>query len=89
MLPVVAGVAATTRRIMAYSVVLAAVSLLLIPAADMGPLYAVAAVVLGAGFVVGSWRLHHRPSAAMQLFRFSNIYLTLLFAAVAVDVFTR
>ena len=89
MLPVVAGVPATTRKIMAYSVVLAAVSLLLIPAAGMGPLYGIAAVVLGAGFVVGSWRLHRRPSAAMQLFRFSNVYLTLLFAAMAVDVFAR
>ena len=57
MLPVVADVVVVARRIVAYSWVMVAVSLLLWPVAGTGPVYAVSAVVLGAGFLVEAHRL--------------------------------
>ena len=57
MLPVVADVVVVARRIVVYSWVMVAVSLLLWPVAGTGPVYAVSAVVLGAGFLVEAHRL--------------------------------
>jgi heme O synthase-like polyprenyltransferase len=47
--------------------------------------------LLGALFVAGAVRLQHNPTPAraMALFRFSIIYLALLFAAVALDALVR
>ncbi len=87
MLPVVAGVEHTVRQILLYSVQLVAVTLLLYPAAPMGLTYLIAAIALGLVLVAGAWRLRRRPDRAMVFFRFSNVYLTLLFAAIALDVF--
>jgi heme o synthase len=91
MLPVVAGVEATTRSIVVYSVALVTCSIVLWPVARTGPLYVVAAVALGALFLVRAWNLRARrsPRAAMGLFRFSIAYLALLFGAVAVDTIVR
>ncbi len=86
MLPVVAGVGHTTRQIVLYSLQLVGVTLLLYPAAPMGWPYVAAAVGLGGLLVAGAWRLRSRPELAMSFFRFTNVYLTLLFAAVALDV---
>jgi protoheme IX farnesyltransferase len=87
MLPVVAGRGATTRQIVVYSVVLTAVSLLLWPVARTGLLYPAFALALGAIFVAGAVRLRARPTsaAAMSLFRYSIVYLAVLFGIVAVD----
>ena len=52
MLPVVRGEAETARQIVIYTLLLVAVSLLLFPAAGMGLIYLVAALGLGALFVV-------------------------------------
>jgi protoheme IX farnesyltransferase len=92
MLPVVRGEAETARQIVIYTLLLVAVSLLLLPAARMGWIYLVAAVGLGAVFVVYALRIHRDASsgrAAISLFRFSISYLTLLFAAVAADTLLR
>jgi protoheme IX farnesyltransferase len=92
MLPVVRGEAETARQIVIYTILLVVVSLLLFPAAQMGLIYLVAAVVLGAGFVWSSVRVLRDTSdgrAAIRLFRFSISYLTLLFAAVAADALVR
>jgi len=91
MLPVVAGEAVTVRQILVYSVVLVATSLLLIPIGHVGLLYAVAAVILGAWFVLGALRLRSQPTTprAVALFHLSIAYLALLFAAVGVDVLIR
>ncbi len=89
MLPVVEGPEKTARHILLYSAVLALVTLLLYPAAPMGEIYLVAAAVLGVLLIAGAWRLRSRPDTAMSLFRFSNVYLTLLFAAIAVDALVR
>ncbi len=85
MLPVVAGEAHTIRQILLYSLQLVGVTLLLYPAAPMGWPYLAAAAVLGLLLVAGAWRLRGHPERAMVFFRFTNVYLTLLFAAVAVD----
>ncbi|MGZ8636000.1 MAG: heme o synthase [Actinomycetota bacterium] len=87
MLPVVRGPQETRRRILRYSLVLVAASLLLIPVGGMGPLYAATAAGLGGWFVWRALRLFRdaTPGEPMRLFRFSIAYLTLLFASVAVD----
>jgi protoheme IX farnesyltransferase len=88
MMPVVRGEAETARQIVIYSMLLVAVSLLLFPAAGMGLIYLVAALVLGGAFVwyaLRLWRDVSNGRAAIGLFRYSISYLTLLFAAVAAD----
>ena len=53
----------------------------------LGPLYTVAAALLGAYFVVPRWRLRRDASRrnAVVLFHYSLAYLALLFVAAAVD----
>jgi heme o synthase len=101
MLPVVADVDVVARRIVVYSWVMVAVSLLLWPVAQTGPVYAVSAVVLGAGFLLEAHGLLARARKAsagasadglslaaiapMRLFHGSITYLTLLFVAIALD----
>lgn len=86
MLPVVAGTARTVRSIVRYSVLVAAASLLLQPVADVGWVYTVLAAVLGAALIAAAASLYSKPDRAMRLFGLSNVYLTLLFGAVAIDV---
>jgi protoheme IX farnesyltransferase len=87
MLPVVRGPEETRRQILLYSLVLFAVSLLLLPLGHLGPVYGATAVVLGGWFVWRALRLWRSLSAAepIRLFRYSIVYLAVLFAAVAVD----
>lgn len=86
MLPVVAGVEATTRRMLLYTGLMVGVSLLLVPLAGMGWTYLVAALLLGAWFVFETWRVYRDPGRAMKLFTTSTVYLSALFAAVMLDV---
>jgi heme o synthase len=85
MLPVVAGVEATTRRMLLYTALVVAVSLLLVPLGPMSWIYLVAALALGVWFLWDTWRVHRDPSRAMALFMTSNLYLAALFAAVMLD----
>jgi heme o synthase len=87
MLPVVRGAGETRRQILLYSLVLFGTSLLLVPFGRMGAVYAAAAIVLGGWFVMRALRLWRSasPVDSMRLFRFSILYLALLFGAVAVD----
>jgi len=87
MLPVVASFDETARRIVAYTVVLWAVSLTFWPLGHMGLVYLAAALGLGATFTAKAVQLarSHAPETAMRLFKFSITYITLLFAAMAVD----
>ena len=92
MLPVVRGVPETARQIALYSVLLVAISLVFFAVARMGPVYLVAAVVLGALFLWRAFTLWRRAASpdgslaqAIRLYRYSITYLTLLFAAIAVD----
>jgi len=96
MLPLVASPVRTTREILLYSVALVAATLVLVPVAHMGWLYLGAAIALGAVFVGMAfrlWRLARNDRAttkeAMRLFGYSITYLTLLFCAMAGDVFVQ
>jgi protoheme IX farnesyltransferase len=92
MLPVVRGVAETSRQIGLYSILLVAISLVFFAVARMGWIYLVAAVVLGALFLRQAWILWRQGSSperstaqAIRLYHYSISYLSLLFLAVAVD----
>jgi protoheme IX farnesyltransferase len=91
MLPVVASLRSTSIRILAYTAVVWALTLVFAPVADMGPTYWVAAVVLGAVFMAFAVRLYldPTPKRAMRLFSWSISYVTLLFGAMALDVLVR
>jgi len=91
MLPSVTTVRATGVQIVAYAVVVWVLTLVLIPVASLGLLYGLAALVLGAVFTWLSVRVltTGSPTVAMRLFTYSITYVTLLFAAMAVDVLVR
>jgi protoheme IX farnesyltransferase len=96
MLPVVAGARATRRQIALYTVLLVLVSLAPWALGLAGPIYGLAAAALGTGFLAGAWqvladrqdergRSLTRDAPAKRLFRYSLLYLAVLFAAVAID----
>jgi heme o synthase len=88
MLPVTKGVEVTSVHIVAYAGLTVFASFVLIPLADMGPLYAVPALVLGVWFFGEAWKTFRRPESAMTLFVRSTYYLALLFGAVGADALT-
>jgi protoheme IX farnesyltransferase len=93
MLPVVKDAEGVAKQIVAYSWVMVATSLLLWPVAGTGVLYPFVAALLGAGFLVEAhlmWQRARRSDELtdvrpMRLFHWSNLYLSLLFVAVALD----
>jgi len=87
MLPVVADARATGRRIVAYTVLLWALSLVFTPVAGMGWIYTVAAAGLGAAFLFFALQVLHESTVrnAMRLFGWSITYVSLLFSAMALD----
>ena len=91
MLPVVSGWERTVHDIVLYGILLVGTTLLLVPVAEMGPLYVAAALILGVLFVGRALQLKRRPSPAlaMSVFRLSIAYLALLFLAVALDTVVR
>jgi protoheme IX farnesyltransferase len=88
MLPVVdTSLAMTCRMVLLYTLALIPVSLLAVPAAVSGGLYAVAALLLGGAFFVYGvrfWRSRSRGDAR-KLFFASIIYLPLLLGAMMID----
>ena len=91
MMPTVVGFTRTARQIVVYTVLLWAASLIFYPVARMGDVYLVAAILLGAIFLWQAVQLlrDRTPERAMRLFGYSISYLTLLFAAMAVDQLLR
>lgn len=89
MLPVVVGVEATARKMLLYTGLMVAVTLLLVPVESMGWIYLAAAVGLGAWFLWDTWRVYRNPDLAMHLFTTSTVYLAALFGAVTLDVLIR
>jgi protoheme IX farnesyltransferase len=85
MLPGTRGESETRRQILLYSIALVAFTVLV--GIWLGPLYTVAAALLGAYFVLLAWRLRREGSRrdAVVLFHYSLAYLALLFVAAAVD----
>ena len=98
MLPVVSGARATRRQVMFYTVALVAVSLLPWAMQRTGAVYGVAALALGAGFLAHAWRVLRdaqdaagisltQDAPARAAFKFSIVYLFVLFAGFIVDHF--
>ncbi|MDP9419948.1 MAG: heme o synthase [Actinomycetota bacterium] len=87
MLPAVASLHTTAVRILRYSLMLWALTVVFAPVAGMGPLYLAASVVLGAVFTWYALQLLQAPSPerAMRLFTWSITYISLLFGAMALD----
>lgn len=87
MLPVTHGEHETRRRILLYSLLLVAVTLLMVPAGVVGLIYGVTAAILGGWFVIQALRMFREGTArlAWPLFKYSNYYLVALLLAMAVD----
>jgi protoheme IX farnesyltransferase len=87
MLPSVVDLRTVTRRIVAYTLLLWALTIVFGPVADMGAIYLVSAIVLGAVFLGYALRVAKDPQVgpAMALFGWSITYIVLLFGAMAVD----
>lgn len=87
MLPVVAGEVETRWQILVYSALMVALTGLLTVIGAMGWVYLVAAALLGAVFMRyawNTWRRGDQPSI-WGLYKYSLLYLALLFAAMALD----
>jgi heme o synthase len=91
MLPAVETLKVTSDRILAYTVVLWLATLVLIPVAHTGLLYAITAFVAGALFVWFAAELRRlpTPAMAMRVFGYSITYVTVLFTALAADTLVR
>ncbi len=87
MLPVVHGIELTTRRIAAYATITVALTFAMTLTDYVGRPYALSVLVLGALFVTRAFALVREPTPqrAIQFFGWSNVYLMLVFVAVAVD----
>ncbi len=87
MLPSVASLRTTAIRIIGYTLLLWALTIVFWPVAEMGWIYGVAATVLGAVFTWFAVALFREQTtkSAMRLFGWSITYVTLLFGAMALD----
>jgi len=87
MLPVVRGNDMTVRQIAGYAMITVALTLSLILTGWVGLIYAISAAVLGTMFVLQALALRRDPTPkrSIRFFGFSNVYLMLVFVAVAVD----
>jgi protoheme IX farnesyltransferase len=91
MLPAVVPLTDAVRQMVGYTVALVVSSLVLVPVADLGAIYAVAALVAGAIFLAATVWLGRvaTPQASMRVFGYSITYVTVLFGAITVDVLVR
>lgn len=87
MLPVTHGEHVTKVHILIYTIILMIFSIFPFVSGMSGILYLISAVGLGAGFMAWSSLLMFRPkpSTAMDTFRYSILYLALLYLALLVD----
>ena len=91
MLPSVRSLEVTANRIIRYTIIQVALTVIFAPVADMGLLYLVSAIVLGVVFTAYTFvvRKELTERSAMRLFSFSITYITLLFGAITLDVVIR
>lgn len=92
MLPVVAGEVTTRRQIWAYTAIMAGAAMAPVLMQLTGPIYGTTALVLTAVFAVFAFQVSRnrerdpeRMIAERRLFKFSILYLFVVFAAVVVD----
>ncbi len=88
MMPVARGERETRRQILLYSLLLYAITQLPFCAGDLGGIYLVSSMTLGAVFLYRAWQLYRNPSrsTAIKLYLYSLAYLALLFGAMVLDV---
>ena len=91
MLPVTHGSEYSRLQALLYTVLLTAVSLMPYAIHMSGIVYAIAAVLLDAVFLAYAWELRQRYTDALarRMFRYSIVYLSLLFGAMLVDHYLR
>jgi protoheme IX farnesyltransferase len=91
MLPVTHGEAYTRLHILLYTVILFAVTLMPFISGMSGIVYLASAVLLGAVFLAYAWKIYREYSddLARKTFRYSIVYLSLLFAALLIDHYSR
>ena len=92
MLPAVASFQRVAREIIIYSVALVAVSILFAVVAHMGVVFWVVDLLAGGLYVADALRLRRdggSVKSAMRLFTYSITYVTVIFAAMALDVFVH
>jgi heme o synthase len=91
MLPVTHGAEFTRLHVFLYTLVLFAGTLLPFVSGMSGVIYLLAALALNAVFVAYAWKLWRDYSdlLARRTFRFSIVYLSLLFAALLADHYLR
>jgi protoheme IX farnesyltransferase len=92
MLPVVSGERTTRTQIGLYTIPMAAVAILPWPLGLTGPVYGIAAVLLTAWFALLAFRIAKRTTHAddlmkpeKALFKYSILYLFVMFGALVVD----
>jgi heme o synthase len=87
MLPVTHGDRFTRLHVLLYTLILFGVSLLPFSTRMSGLIYLASAVALGAVFLAYAWKVYYDYSdrIAQKTFRYSIVYLSLLFAALLVD----
>jgi protoheme IX farnesyltransferase len=87
MLPVTHGEKFTRLNVLLYTIILVACSVLPFAVKLSGLIYLASALALGAGFMVYAIRIYrdYSDQLARQTFRYSIIYLTVLFAALLID----
>lgn len=87
MLPVTHGVAFTKLNVLLYTILLFIVSILPFIVGMSGSLYLIGAMLLGLRFLYWSLKLYRsdQPTVAMSTFRFSIIYLMMLFVFLLID----
>ncbi len=87
MLPVVAGKAHTRRQILIYALLLVPLSFVPLFLGIAGIAYGAAAAIMGAGILLLAFRVLREVGerAAQRMFRFSILYLFVLFAVLLVE----
>jgi heme o synthase len=87
MLPVTHGVEYTRTRVLAYTILLALISIVPVLTGMSGAIYLLAALALNGGFLyyATALKVSQRPNLPMTVFRYSVNYLAMLFAALLID----
>ncbi len=87
MLPLVVTLSETKRQIFVYTLLLVALTTMFFATGAVGWIYLASAVGLGLVFIAFAWRLMRAPDDrhAASTYKYSLLYLALLFVAIAVD----
>lgn len=87
MLPVTHGALVTRRHVFVYTLLLFVATLLPVAFGMSGPFYLLVALALGLAFIRKGWQMlrNYSDDLARRTFRFSIVYLALLFCGLLID----